>query len=77
MLGGGAALFGVAPLVYPRLFGRLFGIAAVDDGTVATVIRSVGVRDLVIGLGLHRAARAGDDRSLRRATCRGSALVAM
>jgi len=82
VLGGGAALFGVAPLVDPRLFGRLFGIAAVDDRTVATAIRSVGVRDLVIGHGLLRAARTGDDRDLHRwlvarAACDAGDLVAV
>src|SRR5437868_6161605 len=56
-LGAGTVVFGVAPALFPRFFGRMFGIAAVDDPTVATVIRSVGIRDLVIGVGLLRAAR--------------------
>jgi hypothetical protein len=66
VLGGGAVLFGIAPLAFPTFFGRLLGIAASDNRSVATAIRSVGVRDLVIGLGLLQASRRGDDGDLRQ-----------
>ena len=65
-LGAGAIVFGVAPAALPTFFGRVLGIACADNRTVATAIRSVGVRDLVIGLALVRAARRGDDADLRR-----------
>ena len=64
-LGAGAFVFGVLPALFPRQFARLFGIGAADDPTVATAIRSVGVRDMVTGLGLLQAARGGDARALR------------
>ena len=72
-LGGGAFVFGVLPAIFPTRFGRWCGIVGADDPTVATAIRSVGVRDAVIGLGLLRAVRRGD-RSWRtwllaRAAC--------
>ena len=51
-LGIGTVIFGIVPLLAPRLSGRLLGINASDDPTVATAIRSVGARDLVIGLGI-------------------------
>ena len=52
----------------------MFDIASADDPSVETAIRSVGVRDAVIGLGLLRAALSPGDRSLRawllaRAAC--------
>ena len=52
--------FGVLPAVWPSRFGRWCGIAAANDPTVATAIRSVGVRDAVIGLGLWRATQRND-----------------
>jgi Domain of unknown function (DUF4267) len=58
-LGLGSAAFGVAPLVAPRAFARLFGLAGADDPTTAVAVRSVGVRDLVLGLGLWSAATHG------------------
>ena len=59
-LGLGAFVFGVLPAIWPRPFARWCGIAAADDPTVATAIRSVGVRDAAIGLGLLLAARRND-----------------
>jgi hypothetical protein len=64
LLGGGAVLFGALPALFPRPFARLFGIGAAADPTVATAIRSVGVRDVVTGAGLLRAAWLADDRTL-------------
>ena len=60
MLGGGALLFGVLPVIWPSQFARWCGIASADDPTVATALRSVGVRDAVIGLGLLDALRRND-----------------
>jgi Domain of unknown function (DUF4267) len=65
-LGLGAAVFGILPALFPGWFARLFGIGAAEDPTVATAIRSVGVRDLIIGLGLVQAAREGRRDALSR-----------
>ena len=65
-LGLGAILFGIPALVAPGRFARLFGIAAADEPTVATAIRSVGIRDVMIGYGLLRAVQAGDSYALRQ-----------
>src|ERR1043166_8694580 len=51
-LGVGAIAFGIPAVVTPVWFARLFGIGSAEDPTVATAIRSVGIRDVVIGLGL-------------------------
>jgi hypothetical protein len=72
-LGAGTLVFGVLPAIWPRLFARWCGIAAANDPTVATAVRSVGVRDAVIGLGLLTAVNRKDPswRSwlLARAVC--------
>jgi hypothetical protein len=73
-LGGGALVFGVLPAVWPTRFGRWCGFAFADEPTVAAAIRSVGVRDAVLGLALMLAARAKHDSSWRawllaRAAC--------
>jgi hypothetical protein len=60
LLGAGALAFGVLPAVWPSRFGRWCGIAHADTPTVATAIRSVGVRDAVIGLGLWRAVQRNE-----------------
>jgi len=65
-LGLGVAVFGIVSALFPEWFARLFGFAASDDPTVATAIRSVGVRDLVIGLGLFQAAREANLPAMRR-----------
>ena len=57
-LGLGAVAFGLAPAIAPRFFARLAGVVA-DDATSATAVRSVGVRDAVIGMGLWSAATHG------------------
>jgi hypothetical protein len=60
LLGLGALAFGVLPVIWPSRFARWCGIAHADDPTVATAIRSVGVRDAAIGLGLWQAVRRND-----------------
>lgn len=57
-LGLGMVAFGAAPLLAPAVFGRVFGIAASDPAT-ASVVRSVGLRDVVMGIGLWSAAAHG------------------
>jgi hypothetical protein len=64
-LGVGAALFGLAALVGPGSFGRVFGIRSSSDPTVAMAIRSIGARDLAVGLGMLRAVRDADHDRLR------------
>ena len=59
VLGLGAAAFGALPMAAPGFFGRLFGLDARRQPAVEAAIRSVGVRDLVLGLGLWSAAVHG------------------
>lgn len=66
VLGLGAAGFGLVPALFPAQFAALFGIDSADNPTVATAIRSVGVRDLLIGLALVQAAGEPDRYALRR-----------
>jgi hypothetical protein len=52
-LGAGTVLFGIGPLVKPRLFCELFGVPyQAERSGAAMPIRAVGWRDLVNGLGL-------------------------
>jgi hypothetical protein len=53
-------LFGVAPAVAPGYFARLFGIASTTTrpATLA-VVRSVGIRDAVMGIAMLSAAMHG------------------
>jgi hypothetical protein len=57
-LGVGVCLFGAAPLLAPGVFARLFGFAAPDPAS-ASMMRSLGLRDAVMGLGLWSAATHG------------------
>lgn len=57
-LGLATLAFGVPPLVAPRRFARIFGFAEPDAGT-ASMMRSLGVRDVVMGMGLWSAAAHG------------------
>jgi len=50
--------FGVKPLLAPGRFARLFGFTAPDLAT-ASMMRSLGVRDIVMGMGLWSAAAHG------------------
>jgi hypothetical protein len=53
VLGAGTLVFGIGPLVWPRLFCQVFGVPydAAASGA-AMPIRAVGWRDLINGLGL-------------------------
>jgi hypothetical protein len=66
VLGLGAAAFGLVPALFPGWFGALFGIDSATKPTVATAIRSVGVRDLLTGLALVQAAGEADPKALHR-----------
>jgi hypothetical protein len=57
-LGLATLAFGAAPIVAPRRFARLFGFATPDAATIS-MIRSIGVRDAVMGMGLWSAAAHG------------------
>ena len=59
VLGLGAAGFGALPLIAPGWFGRLFGLEARRRPAAEAAFRSVGVRDVVLGLGLWSAAAHG------------------
>jgi hypothetical protein len=65
-LGLGAIAFGIPAIVVPVWFAKLFGIASAEDPTVATAIRSVGIRDVMIGFGLVRSLQAGDAGAVNR-----------
>jgi hypothetical protein len=58
-LGLGAAAFGLPPVLAPRFFGRLAGMDPGDNPVLAVAYRSVGIRDVAIGLGLWSAAAHG------------------
>ena len=47
--------FGATPLLAPRLFSRLSGFSE-PDTAAGSMVRSLGVRDTVMGLGLWSAA---------------------
>ena len=57
-LGLATAAFGVTPLVAPAIFARLFGFPKPETSTAA-MMRSLGVRDVVMGMGLWSAAAHG------------------
>jgi hypothetical protein len=57
-LGLGTVAFGVLPLTLPTAFAALFGFPARDPATLS-MVRSLGLRDLVMGLGLWSAAAHG------------------
>ncbi len=50
--------FGATPLLAPRLFSRLSGFSE-PDAAAGSMVRSLGVRDTVMGLGLWSAAHGG------------------
>jgi hypothetical protein len=51
-------VFGALPVVAPRQFARLFGFPP-PDLTTASMIRSLGARDAVMGMGMWSAAAHG------------------
>ncbi len=57
-MGIAITVFGAAPLLAPRSFGRIFGLKSSGPAEVS-VVRSVGGRDVVMGLGLWSAAAHG------------------
>lgn len=54
-LGLATVAFGITPLVAPGIFARLFGFPQPDVST-ASMMRSLGLRDVVMGMGLWSAA---------------------
>lgn len=54
-LGLATVAFGAAPLVAPNVFARLFGFPKPETSTAA-MMRSLGIRDVVMGMGLWSAA---------------------
>jgi hypothetical protein len=61
LLGLGAAGLGAPAIVAPAFFGRLFGMDVAGQPAVQTVFRSVGARDLAMGVGLWSAAVHGSN----------------
>lgn len=57
-LGLALLVFGVAPTLAPKTFAKLFAFATPDAET-ASMMRSVGVRDMAMGAGLLAAAASG------------------
>src|SRR5688572_32400680 len=55
-LGIGVAAFGVLPILAPRRLAALAGFAAPDRATDEALYRSVGVRDVALGIGILGAA---------------------
>jgi hypothetical protein len=52
LMGVGTLLFGAAPCLAPRWFARLFALPVDSDPRLLVMVRSVGVRDAAIGIGL-------------------------
>ena len=59
LLGVAGIAFGALPFVSPHVFGRLFGSHVGADPSTAAAYRSVGARDIVLGVGLWSAAYHG------------------
>ncbi|HEV2125218.1 MAG TPA: DUF4267 domain-containing protein, partial [Chloroflexota bacterium] len=59
MMGMGTVVFGVVPFLSPGGFARLFGLENPEAPTVSAAFRSVGARDLAVGMGLWSAAVHG------------------
>ena len=59
VLGIGAAAFGLWPVLTPTRFARTFALPTAGGPAARLAIRSVGVRDLVLGLGLSLTALQG------------------
>lgn len=57
-LGIATVLFSVTPIVAPRQFARFFGFSTPDPGTTS-LMRSLGIRDAVAGMGLWSSAAHG------------------
>jgi uncharacterized protein DUF4267 len=57
-IGVSMVIFGALPALAPRPFARLFGFASPDAAT-GSMVRSLGARDVVMGVGLWSAASHG------------------
>ena len=78
-LGVALALFSAPAIGWPRFFARLAGLSVADE-TGAVAVRSVAVRDTVMGIGLYSAARHGSRLGpwlLIRALCDGGDALAV
>jgi len=51
-LGIGTTVFGVAPVLAPRTFGKLFGLPMDQSPAAEIAMRSVGARDAINGIGI-------------------------
>lgn len=56
-LGVGLVLFSAPAIVAPRFFSRMAGLPLADDPAASVAVRSVAIRDVVMGIGLVSAAR--------------------
>jgi len=58
-LGVGTLAFGLVPFASPKLFSRLFGLKAPSEPTIEAAFRSVGARDIALGMGIWFAVTHG------------------
>ena len=56
-LGVGLVLFSLPAAFAPKFFGRLAGLSVAQDPAGSVAVRSVAIRDVVMGIGLVSAAR--------------------
>jgi hypothetical protein len=78
-IGMATVAFGVVPFASPRAFSALFGLVPGEEPTVAAAFRSVGARDIAIGLGIWSAATHGGNYApwlLARTVCDAGDTVA-
>ena len=78
-LGVALAIFSAPAVVWPRFFARLVGLTVPDEPS-AVAIRSVAIRDAVMGVGLVSAAQHGSRLApwlLVRALCDGGDAAAI
>jgi hypothetical protein len=78
-LGVALALFSAPAIFFPRFFGRQVGLTVPDEPS-AVAIRSVAIRDAVMGVGLVSAAQHGSRLApwlLIRALCDGGDAAAI
>jgi hypothetical protein len=78
-LGAALAIFSVPGIFFPRFFARQFGLTVPDEPS-AVAIRSVAIRDTVMGVGLVSAAMHGSRLApwlMMRALCDGGDAIAV
>jgi hypothetical protein len=78
-LGVATTIFGVVPATSPALFAKTFGLRGYREPTVEAAFRSLGARDVAIGLGIWSAAAHGGNYApwlLARAICDGGDTLA-